>query len=403
MSPLANGVKRPPFRAVSSAPGSDKIAAVDTRTLGVGVVGIGWVACEHLRAFTRNPHVRIAMLCDRDPERARTRLTDAGIDVGDARWTRRYDDLLRSPDVDIVSIATPNHLHADQAVRAARAGKHLLLEKPTGLDLAELRQIRDAVRKAGVRSIVSFELHYNPYLQFVRWMRESGRLGRLHFARIQYLSRVTDWYSGWSWVRTTRSGRSHLLAAGCHAVDALRWCTGLEAIDVSAFQMRHTPGYQWPTTIAVNVRLRQPGRRGGEPVIGHVTSSTDFQMPYTFGVELMGERATIRDETLLWCDTPLDRDALQAACPVAGVTLSDARTATGSPVIRIHTEMPGSSDVTHHPFQGEIDELVQCVLQNRETHISVFDAQQTMELCIAADRSAARGGRPVALPLLKGR
>jgi hypothetical protein len=123
-------------------------------------------------------------------------------------------------------------------------------------------------------------------------------------------------------------------------------------------------------------------------------------MPYTFGVELMGDRATVRDDLLFWNDQAVDRAALQAACPIAGVTLHEHRMPTGAAAIRIETEMPGSSDVTHHPFQGEIDELVQCVLENRETHISVFDAQRTMELCIAADRSAARGGRPVKLPLL---
>lgn len=370
------------------------------RVLGVGIVGIGWVAVEHLKAFTRNPHVRVRLLCDRDEGPVRAKLAAAGLDVPEARFTRRYRDLLEADDIDIVSIATPNHLHADQAVLAARAGKHILLEKPTGLDLAELRRIRDAVRRAGVRTIVSFELHYNPYLRFARWLREAGHLGQLHFARVQYLSRVTDWYSGWAWVRTSRSGRSHLLSAGCHAVDALRWCTGLEAAEVSAYHARFTRGYQWPTTIAVNVRLQSPGARGAAGPIGHVTSSTDFQMPYTFGVELMGHRATLRDDLFLWNDAPIDRAALQAACPVPGVTLRDHRTPTGAPAIRIDTDMPGSSDVSHHPFQGEIDELVDCVLEDRETHISVFDAQRTMELCIAADRSAARGGRPVKLPLM---
>jgi hypothetical protein len=76
------------------------------------------------------------------------------------------------------------------------------------------------------------------------------------------------------------------------------------------------------------------------------------------------------------------------------------RTPTGAPAIRVITEMPGSADVSHHPFQGEIDEIVQCVLEDRETHLNVFDAQKTMEFCIAADRSAARGGRTVRLPLL---
>jgi predicted dehydrogenase len=65
--------------------------------------------------------------------------------------------------------------------------------------------------------------------------------------------------------------------------------------------------------------------------------------------------------------------------------------------------MPDSVDVSHHPFQGEIDELVEAVRTGRETHLNVFDAQKTMEVCLAADRSAEKGGRPVRLPLIPER
>lgn len=93
---------------------------------------------------------------------------------------------------------------------------------------------------------------------------------------------------------------------------------------------------------------------------------------------------------------------MRQACPVPGVALHEGRTATGAPAIRIEAEMPGSADVTHHPFQGEIDELIACILERRETHLNVHDAQKTMEICLAADRSAERNGRPVGLPLLRG-
>ena len=294
----------------------------------------------------------------------------------------------------IVSITTPNHLHAGQSVAAARAGKHFVLEKPTGLDTRELVRIRNAVRRAKVRTIVSFELHYNPYLRFVHWLRASGRLGRLRFARVQYLSRVTNWYSGWGWVRTRKSGGSHLLAAGCHAVDALRWCSGLEAEEVSAYHTRFTKGYEWPTTIEANVKL-------GKGALGHVTSSTDFMLPYTFGVELMGDRATVRDDLICWKDEPVDLEELRAASPFPDVKLSEGRYGSESPAIRIEARMPDSADVSHHPFQGEMDELVDAVRTGRETYLSVFDAQKTMELCLAADRSAEKGGRPVRLPLIR--
>jgi len=388
------------------------------RVLGVGIVGIGWVALQHLTAFLKNPDCRVVYLCGRDERRTTERLKKAGIALPGARFTTRYEDLLESPEVDIISISTPNDLHAGQAVAAARAGKHILLEKPTGMNVRELARIRDAVRRARVRTIVSFELHYNPYLRFARWLREDGWLGDLRFARFQYLSRVTDWYSGWDWVRTKQGGGSHLLAAGCHAADAMRWCTGLEVEEVTAYHTRVTAGYEWPTSIIANVTFAPAratrrsktagassstprGKHARGPVLGQLVSSTDYQMPYAFGVEMMGDRATLRDDWLFWSDTPVNLKALRRACPFDDVELREEKTPTGASGIRILAELPGSADVSHHPFQGEIDELIDCILAKRATHIDVDDAQKTMELCIAADRSAERGGARVRLPLIR--
>ena len=366
---------------------------ITTRKLGVAICGAGWCGSQHIAAFQRNPHTTITWICGRDLERTRAAAKNAGVADGDVRITTNYDDVLAASNVDIVSITTPNHLHADQAVAAAQARKHLVLEKPTGLDTAELVRIRDAVRRAGVRTIVSFELRYNPYVKFARWLRAEGWLGEIRFARTQYLSRVTDWYSGWDWVRTRESGRSHLIAAGCHAVDALRFCSGLEPIAVSALHTRFTDGYEWPTSIIANMTLTGSA-------LGHVSSSTDFMMPYTFLVELMGDRATLRQELLQWLDTPLDLEALAAANPFPDVRLNAATDAAGRPAIRIDCLTPNSADVSHHPFQAEMDELVACILEGRETSISVFEAQKTMEVCLAADRSAEMGGQPVTLPLI---
>jgi predicted dehydrogenase len=364
--------------------------------LGVGVVGIGWCASQHIVAFRKNPHVEVRMLCGRDEQRVRSSLERNHVDAGPAaRITTRFEDLLESPDIHIIDIATPNNLHAEQAVAAARAGKHILLEKPTGLTIAELCAIREAVRTAGVRTIVSFESHYNPYIRFVHWLRTSGRLGRVQFARVQYISRILDWYPGWGWCHTKCGGGSHLLAAGCHAVDAIRWLSGLEPVELSAFHTRITAGYEWPTTILVNLRF--PGG-----VLGHVTSTTDFQVPYTFGVEIMGEKASVRDTLIAWSDTPVDLEELAAANPIPEVHLHPAAYGSAGKAIRIEAPPPDSADVTHHPFKAEIDELVDAVRFDRETHINVIDAERTMRICIAADQSAACGGMPVELRFDEG-
>ena len=74
------------------------------------------------------------------------------------------------------------------------------------------------------------------------------------------------------------------------------------------------------------------------------------------------------------------------------MTLVPAVDGLGRPAVKIECTMPGSADVSHHPFQAEMDELITCVLEGRDTSLDVFDAQKTMEVCLAADRSAERGG-----------
>src|SRR5207247_10391751 len=114
-------------------------------------------------------------------------------------------------------------------------------------------------------------------------------------------------------------------------------------------------GYEWPTTVGANMKLEGSVLAALGP-LGHVTSSTDFMLPYTFVVELMGSRATLRQNLLQWLDTPVDFEALASANPFDDVTLEPATDSAGRPAIRIVCEMPESADVTPHPFQPEIEE-----------------------------------------------
>ena len=132
-----------------------------------------------------------------------------------------------------------------------------------------------------------------------------------------------------------------------------------EPLAVSAFHTHFTDGYEWPTSIVVNLQLEGDA-------LGHVTSSTDFMMPYVFSVELMGDRATLRQDLIQWLDEPLTVDELTAANPVDGVRFEAATDGSGRPAIRIRTTMPDSADVSHHPFQDEIDDLVESILDPRK-------------------------------------
>jgi hypothetical protein len=89
--------------------------------LGVGVVGIGWCAAQHISAFRKNPHTEIVAMVGRDVDRVHATLAKNGQSAAGARVTTRFEDLLEADDVHIIDIATPNDLHAAQAVAAAKA------------------------------------------------------------------------------------------------------------------------------------------------------------------------------------------------------------------------------------------------------------------------------------------
>ena len=168
---------------------SDKI-------LGAAIYGAGWVAGEHARAYQKCERTRLVAVGSRKLESARACAQGAG--APDAFVSTDFDEILARPEVDIVSITTPPDLHADLVVRAARAGKHLCIEKPLALDWDSCLQMQKAVRESGVKTIVSFVLHWNPV---ARQHQKSDRKGR---------HRSADLY------------RSGLLARNAKVVPAIR-------------------------------------------------------------------------------------------------------------------------------------------------------------------------------------
>jgi predicted dehydrogenase len=335
--------------------------------LGVGVIGLGWVAGQHVRAYQLDPRTNVVAVAGRDPARTRARAAELGLD---ARVHDDWELLLRDPAVQLVSICTPHRLHASQAIAAAQAGKHVLVEKPIALTLAELRALRDAVRAAGVKAMCSFVLRWNPLLLAIDEQVRLGALGQLSFARVDYWNRSRHGVARRGPSSTVADAGSALLTGGCHAADTLRWLVGAEAVEVQAVATSRHPSFEFPPTIAVNIRF-------ADGAVGQLTTCLEGGLPYAFNVELIGTRGAVRDGRLvrLAGDDEFEQQEL--------------------PGVR-----PDSRDVSHHPFPGEIAAFADAVLTGADSPANLEDAVKTHELCIAADLSAAEGGRPVSLPLL---
>ena len=134
--------------------------------IGVAVIGMGWMGQAHSRAYRRVPDIfhdyglrpRLVVIADPVPSRREEAVVRFGFDHAVADWRAAID----TPGVDVVVVATPNAEHAEVAIAAASAGKHVFCEKPVGRTLAETRAVADAVRHAAVQGGVGFNYRWAP-------------------------------------------------------------------------------------------------------------------------------------------------------------------------------------------------------------------------------------------------
>jgi phthalate 4,5-cis-dihydrodiol dehydrogenase len=154
--------------------------------LGIGIVGLGGAAVNMLPAFARNPDYAIAAATDIDADV----LTRFAHDYPAAATFRSVAELCASPEVDLVYIATPTRLHAEHAGIALAAKKHVLIEKPMAVTLAEADAMIAAAEQNGVLLGVNVKHSFEPRILKLRALAQSGELGRL---RMIHSWRYVDW------------------------------------------------------------------------------------------------------------------------------------------------------------------------------------------------------------------
>ncbi len=340
-----------------------------SKVMGAAILGTGDVSGEHIKAFQANPRTEVRAILSRERARAEAKARDYGL-AGCRAYTS-LDELLKAGDIDIVSICTPHHLHVEQGVACAQAGKHIVVEKPIALDLAGLRKLAAAVRENNVRSIVGFVLRWNPLFETIRAIIADGTIGKIFYGEVDYLHGITRKIRLYNWVKQRQFGGTALLTGGCHAVDGLRWFVGQEAVEVFSYANTSEGNpldYEYEPNSVTMIKF-------ADGTIGKVATSLEYVAPYTFPIVLMGNGGTIRDNRLFTKRWPGQTG--WAAIP---------------------TIVPDSGAVTHHPFIPQMAHFVECVMTGSESHCNVADAVKTHEICIAAECSKAEG-KPVRLPL----
>ena len=334
--------------------------------LGAAVWGAGWVSGEHLKAYSNNPHTKVVAIGSKTKQEAGEKADSLGLE---ADLYDNLDEMLARKDLDIVSVCTPHHLHTENLIKIARAGKHCLIEKPLSLSVEELKKVYAVVKETGIKTLVGFELHWNPYAMMIDNLIKDGTLGDLVYLETGYFSEQGPWWPGFSWGITKKYGGSVISVAACHAVDFLIKLGGPVEEVFAYHTRRNRQDYEYMPTIAGTLKFKNG-------IVGVISSSFEVHAPYTFPIIVCGSKGAIRDGKL-----HADRFSGQTDW------------------ISLPVTMPDTPQVTHHPFPEEIGHFIDCIRENRESVHNVFGAGHSVEVGFALDLSAETG-KPVKLPLI---
>jgi predicted dehydrogenase len=248
-----------------------------TATLGIGMVGYSFMGVMHshawrnVRSFFDVPLVpRLAVLAGRNTEAAAAVAGKFGWESTESDWRA----LLDRDDVDLIDVCTPGDTHAEIAIAALEAGKHVLCEKPLANSVSEAAEMVAAAaraRQAGVRSLVGFTYRRVPAIVLARNLVADGRLGEIRHVRAQYLQ---DWLvdpnAPMSWrLEKARAGSGALGDIGAHVVDLTRFITGEEVSGVCALMetfIKQRPVAEPDSAVKLGGHVE-----GGDAPLGDVT------------------------------------------------------------------------------------------------------------------------------------
>src|SRR6266403_910767 len=304
----------------------------------VGIIGYGWVATAHIPAINTTTHGQVTAVC-----------ASRGLDSqelsdkfgGTITAYSDLDDMLANPDIHAVSVCSYPYDHAKQVIAAAKAGKHLIIEKPLCLSLKDLRAMQAAVEQNGIKTCVCFECRYSSQFLTTKAVIDQGLLGKLHYGEVDYYHGIGPWYGQFRWNTRKDAGGSSLLTAGCHALDALLLCMGNEVKEVTSYDTKSKSKifapYEYTTTSVTILKFKNGS-------IGKCAAVVDCLQPYYFHTHLVGSHGSLLDNKFHSMKLKTNKHSWSS----------------------LAMKMLDSGDVSDHPYQSQFQAFFDAMEKGKE-------------------------------------
>ena len=363
-------VSLPPLHNPSELNGTVPNPMPSGRRLGVAVVGLGTLALENIiPGFGEATSVRLAALVSGEPDKMRTVAAEHGVPARSLYTYEDFDRIRDDPDVDFVYIVLPNALHADFTIRAARAGKHVLCEKPMAASVEQAEAMVEACRAAGRRLMIAYRLQYTPEHRTIIEMARSKAYGDVRL--IEAVNGQNDAANGqWRQIRAMSGGGS-LPDVGLYCLNAFRYITGEEPVEVTG----------------------QITRPKDDPRFREVEDIALFTLRFPSGVVAQGSCGySFHESRWLRVQAETGWFGLDPAFGYDNLVVDINRKAGRASATEMRRFTPKSQ------FAEEMDAFAASLNANEEPRTPGAEGLQDMRVMAAIYQSAATG-RPVAMPV----
>ncbi|MFZ4765934.1 MAG: Gfo/Idh/MocA family protein, partial [Roseimicrobium sp.] len=318
----------------------------------VGIIGYGWAAGAHIDSINKTPQAQVTAVFSNRAQDAAELSERHGCPI--ATFTD-FNEFLDS-NIHVVDIGSMPSLHAEQAIAAAAAKKHIILEKPMAMNLADCRAIVQAAERHGVKGCVCFECRYSSQFLATKALVDQGLLGELHYAEVDYYHGIGPWYGQFRWNTGKENGGSALLTAGCHALDALLLFLGGEVESVSSFSTRSQSDifapYEYDTSSVTLVRCK-------DGKVGKCAAIVDCLQPYYFHTHLCGSQGSLLDDKFHSAKLKTDKGGWS----------------------KLNLKMLDSGDVSDHPYQSQFQAFFDALEQGKDMPLTSFkEAKKTFDV-----------------------
>ncbi|HVF85172.1 MAG TPA: Gfo/Idh/MocA family oxidoreductase, partial [Abditibacteriaceae bacterium] len=186
------------------------------QTIGVGIIGAGGIARGvHIPGYQKLENVKVVAVADPVEASRKTAIEEQGVEAGFAD----YNEMLERDDIQVISVTTPNFMHAEATIAALEAGKHVLCEKPLAMNSAEGEAMVEAARRTGNKLMCGFHYRFSPEVQCLKKFAAAGSFGDMYYTRVQALRRRG--IPGWGlFINKEKNGGGPLIDIGVHMLDS---------------------------------------------------------------------------------------------------------------------------------------------------------------------------------------